>query len=111
MTLPDIRELPRWFRLVDKGVKDKDGNPPADLKSCLDAAAKATYPHLILHDQDGKILWQGLVPATAAEMRTLVRQYLPAEPPKAAATITTRRYVQRTTCGPSGCYTTLEVAP
>lgn len=115
MTLPDIRELPKWFRLVDKDATDTNGNVPADLKGCLEAAAKAgAYPHLILHDQAGKIVWQGAVPATADGMRELIKQYLPKQKPKAArsaATVTTKRYIQRTTCGPSGCTTTWEVAP
>jgi hypothetical protein len=70
MTLPDLREIPERFRLVDKD------NPAPGLAPWI--ALARSHPWLILHDvASGRVVWQGVVPSTAADMRALLNKYKP----------------------------------
>ena len=70
MTLPDIRQIPDRFRLVDKD------NPAAGLAPWI--ALARSHPWLILHDvASGTVAWQGVVPVTAGEMRALLTKHKP----------------------------------
>jgi len=77
MTLPDIRQLATQFRLVDKD------NPAEPIQAMAKLAT--SFPYLILFDlPTRKIVWQGAVPKSAAEMRTLLKNHQPKATPARA---------------------------
>ena len=116
MTLPDIRELPELFRLVDKDVTGPDGQVPPRLEPYVRAAREAgRYPWMMMVDQDGRSLWEGEVPESAADMRTLIKGWIkaPAKIEKPTAKVvpaSQQQWVRRTYCGPRGCYSRWEIA-
>ena len=60
--------------IVDKDVKDKDGNPPKDLAPYLDRAKTKKLPQVYLVDQAGKVRHEGDLPTTPAELLALLKQ-------------------------------------
>jgi hypothetical protein len=60
------------WRIVDKDVMGADGKPPADVTSYLARAAGKGYPQLYLVNTSGRLLWEGNLPATAADLSALV---------------------------------------
>ena len=77
MGLADIRQLPKVFRLLDKDVRGADGKVPPALAPWL--ALATSYPYLIVFDvPTGNVVWKGVLPSSADEMRALIRKYLPA---------------------------------
>lgn len=60
------------WRIVDKDVAGADGQPPADVKGYLARAAGKTYPQVFLVTPDGRLMYQGDLPASAAQMQALL---------------------------------------
>lgn len=61
------------FRVVDRDVVGADGKPPADVVRFLDKAKAAKLPMIFLVGTDGKEVYSGPVPATAAELVDLLK--------------------------------------
>ena len=88
-TLPDARKVladPTWRKLATEKheflgiiptdlVDKKTGRPPPRLAGFLDRAKLHNLPWIMFTDSAGKILWEGQVPTTAAELLNLIHQY------------------------------------
>lgn len=61
-------------RVVDKDVKDSQGQVPADLRPYFALAGGKQLPQMFIVDQDGKVRFQGLAPKTAAEVLAILKK-------------------------------------
>jgi hypothetical protein len=57
--------------LIEKGT----GKPPASLAPFLDRAKLHNLPWCIMSDAAGKILWEGQLPTSPAELNALIKRY------------------------------------
>jgi hypothetical protein len=88
-TSPDARKVladPTWRKLATEKhdflgiipsdiVDKKTGQQPPRLVAFLDRAKLHNLPWIMFTDSAGKILWEGQVPTTAAELLNLIHQY------------------------------------
>lgn len=61
------------FRVEDKDVKNAAGQTPPDLAAYVRAAA-GKEPYAFLVNQDGKVLFEGALPATPADLLALIQK-------------------------------------
>jgi len=78
LTDPGIRDYlhaKNWkTRVVDKDVRDKDGNPPADVRPYLERSKGKKLPQVYIVDQDGGVRHEGACPLDPAEFLTLLKK-------------------------------------
>lgn len=63
-----MREKGHKWRIVDQNVVGPDGRPPADVARFMDLARGKALPQLYVVDQKGKLIEQGNLPATPADV-------------------------------------------
>jgi hypothetical protein len=61
-------------RVVDKDVRDGEGNVPKDVRPYLERAKGKALPQLYLVAADGSVLYEGACPGTAAAMLSLLKK-------------------------------------
>lgn len=69
-----IKDKGHHWRVVDQDAKNRDGNPPADLKPWIERAKKAGLPRLFLVTEKGRIVDEGPAPKTAKELVDLLEK-------------------------------------
>jgi hypothetical protein len=67
-----LKGLGARLRLADKDVRDKDGQPPADLKPYLDRSRGKALPQCYVISATGGVLFEGPLPSTAARLSILL---------------------------------------
>lgn len=67
------------FRPVDKDVKDKNGQTPADVKRFIDAAGGKNYPQFFVVATDGTTITTGDLPPDPATLADILTKYLEAK--------------------------------
>jgi hypothetical protein len=61
-------------RVVDKDVRDGDGNVPRDVRPYVERARGKSLPQLYLVAKDGAVLYEGACPKTAADLVALLKK-------------------------------------
>lgn len=61
-------------RVVDKDVRDRDGNPPADVRPYLERSRGKKLPQLYIVDQDGGVRHEGALPLDPADLLSLLKK-------------------------------------
>jgi hypothetical protein len=69
-----VKAKSHHWRVADQNAKDESGAVPADLAGYIQHAA-GKLPYIALTDQAGKIIYEGALPATEAELVSLLKKY------------------------------------
>ncbi len=104
-----LRRAGWYFRIIDRDVQDEAGRVPAELAVIIAEARKMGVPVLYIYD-GRRAWWRKPPPASAAEMRALLRALgltVSSEPQAGPAV----RGLRPWTCPDGRCLAPLEVAP
>ncbi len=61
-------------RVVDKDVRDRDGNPPADVRPYLERSKGKKLPQVYIVDQDGNVRHEGALPLDPSDLLAMLKK-------------------------------------